>query len=556
MKGKLYILVVVLLSLLVVFAFANATGNIKYGGVVKFVEPQGPLTFNLNPFSPVGLPTAGIIYEPLFAINFLNGDVTPMLGTSYQWTNNNCDLIVKTRENVKWSDGTPFTAKDVAFTFNYIKQYPALDTGGQWASLNYLQSVEASGDNTVIFKFSKPNVADFYSLSQQIIIPQHIWSNISDPTKYLNTDPVGTGPFLFKSFSSANGIVTYVKNPHYWMSGKPYIDGFEWRSIESNSTGLLMMLKGEADWAWISVPNPLSTWVSKSPDNEFFSPQVAYNYLFLNTQKSPLNNPIFRKAIALAIDKENINKKVYYNIAGIANSTGIIPSQQKEWLDPTLQTLSSSLSIYNPDEAIKLLESIGYKKDPSTGMFLNPDGKPMTPLQIIVAAGYTDYITASQLISYDLQKIGIPTIVQQESPGAWYSSLLTGQYDMSFTWTGSTLGPTPYYMYYHLFAPQFSAPIGQAAMSNWSRYTNPLIDAALGVYTSTTDLHLQKQAIYTIERIVLDDMPIIPLVGAPMWNFYSTRQFTGWPTEENDYDPVSVSNPGLMEQVLLRVHLK
>jgi peptide/nickel transport system substrate-binding protein len=340
------------------------------------------------------------------------------------------------------------------------------------------------------------------------------------------------------------------------MKDKPYIDGFQWRSIESNSTGLLIMLKGEADWAWISVPDPLNTWVAKNTDNKFFSPQIAYNYLFLNTQKYPLNNPMFRRAISLAIDRESINQKAYYDIGGIANAAGIIPDQQKEWLDPTLQTLAASLSNYNPLEAEKILEQLGYKKDPSTGMLLNPNGTPLAPLEITVAAGYTDYITASQIISYNLKQIGIPTTVNQESPGAWYNSLLTGQYDMSFTWTGSTLGPTPYYMYYHLFSPQFSAPTGKIAMSNWSRYTNPLITDALEIYTTNTNLRLQQQAMYTIERVILDDMPIIPLVGAPMWNFYSTRNFVGWPSESNDYNPSSVSNPPLMEQVLLNVHLK
>jgi len=97
--------------------------NVKYGGTLKLVMPWGPLTFNLNPFLPAGV-RLGIIpelYESLFYINSLNGNTTPLLGTNYKWEDNNLKLVVSVRQGVKWSDGTPFTAQDVAFTINYIK---------------------------------------------------------------------------------------------------------------------------------------------------------------------------------------------------------------------------------------------------------------------------------------------------------------------------------------------------------------------------------------------------------------------------------------------------
>ncbi len=130
--------------------------------------------------------------------------------------------MITTRKGVKWSDGVPFTANDVVFTFNLLKEYPALDLSGIWSNNSDLQSVEASGANVVIFKFLKPNVPLFYYIARTIIVPEHIWSNIKDPVKFLNTEnPVGTGPFLLKGINTSANTKTFVKNSNYWISGRP-----------------------------------------------------------------------------------------------------------------------------------------------------------------------------------------------------------------------------------------------------------------------------------------------------------------------------------------------
>ncbi|MGC9173660.1 ABC transporter substrate-binding protein, partial [Athalassotoga sp.] len=204
-------------------AIVNWGSNVKYGGTLKIILPDGPLQYSLNPFmgNNSTLPTS-FIYESLFFVN-LTGDVTNMLGTSYKWTDNNTQLDVTIRQGVQWSDGVPFTPQDVVFTFNYLKANPSIDLNGIWSSANDLVSVTASGD-TVIFKLSQPNMAIFQYLVGEPIVPEHIWSKISDPAKYTNPNPVGTGPFLFKSFDQPANTVTYVKNPNYWMTGRPYLD--------------------------------------------------------------------------------------------------------------------------------------------------------------------------------------------------------------------------------------------------------------------------------------------------------------------------------------------
>src|SRR6202011_3280828 len=114
--------------------------------------------------------SVGFIYEPLVYVNPLqDGKTTPMLASSWAWGAGNKSLTFTIRSGVKWSDGTPMTAADVAYTFNLIKKYPALDLTGAWSVLS---SVTQSGSNQVVMKFKHPAVPAFYYIAGQTPIVQ------------------------------------------------------------------------------------------------------------------------------------------------------------------------------------------------------------------------------------------------------------------------------------------------------------------------------------------------------------------------------------------------
>ena len=546
---KILILVCVFALILGVFAVSSA--EVKYGGTLKVSGGVGAGVF--NPFvSATAESITSSIYEGLFYINKLNGKVTPLLGTSYEWRNNNLDLVITIRKEVEWSDGISFTPKDVVFTFNYVKKYPGLDISGVWTPISCLQSVKAEGD-TVVFKFSKQNTPVLASISAIPIVPEHIWSKIEDPTKFENKEPVGTGPLLFKDISQSAGVLTAVKNPNFWMKGRPYIDGLKIIKALGNVTAVMMLLKDEVDWAYLYIPSVKETWNDKNPEtNKSWWPVVNANVLYLNTQKYPFTIPEFRKALAMAIDKEALELKAYYGIGGVANPTGIIPTQEEEWLDPSLKSV---MYTYSPQKAQELLASIGFEKN-SSGDLVYPGGKVLPTFKILVGSGWTDYITMAQIISENFKELGINTVIDQEQWGAYISSLMTGTYDTAICWeTGD--GPTPYYLYFNEFNPAFSATkIGEKASSDYSRYTNPLITSALQVFAQTSDLRLQKQAIYTIERIVLDDVPFVPLTNRTNFMNYSEKNFVGWPSDSDPYTSGEGVNQAGGEMVVINVHLK
>jgi len=533
-------------------AIVNWGSNVKYGGTLKIVLPNGPLQYSLNPFMG-GNSTlqTSFIYESLFFID-LTGNLTDMLGTSYAWTDNNTELDVTIRQGVKWSDGVPFTPEDVVFTFNYLKANPAIDLNGIWAPSNDLESVSASED-TVIFKFSKPSIALFQYIASESIVPEHIWSKITDPSKYTNPNPVGTGPFVFESFNQPTNTVTYVKNPNYWMTGRPYLDSVVVTSVNSNNTCTLELIKHDYDISNVYIPDIMKTYVSRDPsNNKYWWPTLAYTYLVFNDTKYPFNIPDFRKAISMALDRNFMFKSIYFDSYKSYYNSTFITYPLRSWMDPTLTDLASSLITYNPQKAQDLLASIGFKKN-EQGLLIGPDGRVVPSFTLSAVAGWTDWNQAESIIAQELKEIGLQVNAVQQSFGQWYSSLQTGTFDSAIMYMN--VGTNPYEAYYTMFSPSQTAPVGQVASSNFSRYTNPLITDALKVFNSTSDSRLQKQAMYTIERIVLDDMPAVVLLPNPMWDVYQTSTLTGFPDDQYPYYMVG-SIQGAPEMLALNIHLK
>ncbi len=463
--------------------------------------------------------------------------------------------MVKIRQDVKWSDGTPFTANDVVFTFNYLKQNPSIDLSGIWAPSSYLESVQATGDD-VIFSFYKANTSFLLNLATRPIIPEHIWASVKNPSEWDNPEPIGTGPFIVKSVNVPNNTVTLTKNPNYWMKGKPYIDNIAYTVVLSNTTALEMLLANKADLVGAFIPNIQQIWANKNPSvNKYWWPVYSINILLFNTLKYPFNNPVFRRAINFAINKSSLEEKAYYNVGGTANPTGIIPLQIDEWMDPTLTPLASELGSYNLQEDQDLLTSIGFKKN-SNDQLVGSNGEALSTFKILVPVGATDFITMAQIISENLKNVGIYTVIDQEAGSTYMTSLTSGTFDMAIS-SGAGIGPSPYYLYYNEFNPAFSASkIGEPAVSDFSRYTNPLITAALQVYSETSDLRLQKQAIYTIERIFLDDVPFVPLTNEGGFGEFVTTRFTGWPSSSVPYVYQVPMASRQSEIVALNVHLK
>lgn len=491
-------------------------------------NPWGP--HNLNPLIPGDqhlLPTLSAIYETLFCESSLDGKVTEVLGTRYEWSKDARTLTVTTRDGVLWSDGQPFGPKDVVLSFNLLKKFPALDLNGLWK--NGLAEVAASGPNTVVFRFSAANVPIFQFVAHQPIVPEHVWSKVEDPVTFANPKPVATGPFVFETYSAQ--ALRVLRNPNYWMKGKPAVDAVVWLSTASNEAAMLKLLKNEADFGFVAAPDPKAGYAAKGPNYAYWWPVNSANFLYFNTTKAPFSDPAFRRALSMAVDTKDVAIKGYSGVVSAADLSAIIPAQQKEWLPPGGKALAFG---YDPAAAEAAFVKAGYAKDAS-GKRLDSSGKPFPAFKILVGSGWTDYITMAQVISENLKKVGIETVIDQQVWGSYSGGFRSATYDMGISW-GWGAGANPYYLYYASFAPELSAPVGENAVSNLTRYTHPAVTQALQQFRESSDPAVRRAAVATMVTQVMKDLPWLPLTERCQFELLNTSRFTGFPSDSDPYN--------------------
>jgi len=516
-------------------------------GTLTISNEQGTLwTCSFNPFNPSNLAqgvTFGQVYEPLAFVNTLqSGKATPWLATAWAWSNGNKMLTFTIRNGVKWNDGTPMTAADVAFTFNLMKKFPTLDLNSVWSVLS---SVTQQG-NKVVMTFKNAAVPYFYYIADQTpIVPQHVWSTIANPVSYADANPVGTGAFTVNPCSAQN--ITYVANPHYWQPGEPKLAKVLYPAFTSNDPANTYLATGQAQWGSQFIPNIESFYTSKSPDNHYWFPPIANVTLIPNLTVPGLNNAAVRQAMAYAIDRNRVSQIGEYGYEPPANQTGIVTPTFSSWEDTS--AASQYDYTYNPAKAKQILTSAGFKMG-SNGIFASPSGKPLS-FTVINIGGYSDWVASMQVIQQDLKAVGIQITTDNLSQNDFLSRLYNGDYQLAYN--NQQGGPSPYYEFRQWLYSANSAPIGKQAASNWERYSNPATDALINRYATTTSQAQQQQIVDQLQQVLLKDVPFIPVTEEVAWYQYNTAKFSGWVTQSNPYAvPAAYFYPD-MGQVLLHL---
>ena len=499
------------------------------------VEQTSAWVRNFNPLTPgqPRFPTRAGVHEPLLLFNSMETEWKPWLATSYAWGEGNRSLTYTLREGVRWSDGEVFDARDVVFTFELLRDTAGLDQRGVWS---FLEGVEALGTHTVRFTFSRLFIPGFGDLSHQPIVPEHVWSGVEDPLTFTNPEPVGTGPFTeIRTFQ--NQIYEVARNPHYWQEGRPAVEALRFLAYPSNDQANLALVEGSVDWAANFVPAVERTFVARDPEHYhyWFPPLGSMVFFYANTQRAPFDDVRVRKALSMALDRERIVAIAMYGYTEPADASALHDGYRR-WrraLDP-----EDDWTRFDVAQANALLDEAGLARGPD-GVRRMPDGEPLR-YELDVVSGWSDWVRAGQVISRQLEAVGVEVQLAPREFGAWFAALQRGEFDLAIAWSND--GETPYVVYRWMMSEATSQPIGEPSPGNWHRFADPGVDALLTAYEASSDDAVHDGIIEELQERFVAAAPAIPLFPNPVWAAYSTRRVEGFPSPEDPYAKPSPNN--------------
>jgi peptide/nickel transport system substrate-binding protein len=496
-------------------------------GSLLVAADNGSPTFekNFNPFSPSKRVATTYMYEPLQVINTLDGKATPFLATGNTLPDAQT-VVYDIRTGVKWSDGTAFTAADVAFTFNLIKKTPALDVQGVW---QHIKSLEVKGD-TVVFHLKAEDVPAVAIINQQLIVPEHIWKDVKDPLTFTNEEPVASGPYVLDKFSPNE--YTLKKNKDYWQADKVAVD----KLVLPAANSQLDVVKNGYDWAYAFMTDVEGTWVNADKQhNSYWFPPGGTIALLPNLTKAPFNDLDFREGLSYALDRDKIATDAEQGYVEAAGQSGLLLPNQEEWLSEDLP--NSGAIGQDTEKALAAFEKAGYT---TKGDKLVDEAGKQLKITITTANGYTDWLQGLQTVQSQLGELGIDVKLSQPQPAAYYKALNNGDFDIAITGFGGT--GSVFEDFNRLLNSEFASPVGTSTTANFQRFKDPKVDALLADLKAATGEEEQKQIAAELQGTVYEQLPVISMFYGGLWGLYSDKNFTGWPTEDNAYAPPNTWN--------------
>jgi peptide/nickel transport system substrate-binding protein len=508
-------------------------------------------TQNFNPYTATGLPSGtfvqGAMYEPLIITGEGGLKPVPWLATSWNWSNGNKTLTLHIAKGVKWSDGTPLTAADVVYSLTAGHQDPIMDRIGLTGAANEIKSITGSvGKSTVTIVLKAPD-SQFIAatLNRPFVVPQHIWSKVSNVSTFTNATPVSSGPYnRITRFTSQDYV--FSKNKNYWQKGMnaPKVPCLEYVQASSNDAALALIQSGQVDWTHNFVPNVQSAYVSKDPKHyHAFYATTAYPIsLTLNDTKYPYSLPAFRKALSLAIDRKSVSKLGEYGYAPPTDAIGLNGLFPKWVVDSKVKAQAKAMAAYNPKAAKSMLTKAGFHY--SGNNLIDPKGHAVQ-LNIHVISGWSDWVASNDIITKNLRAIGIDSQVALEPDwGSWWPNASSTKFP-TLLWQGGSQG-SPYGYFYANLSKNAYIPPGNdgSPTGNWEHFADAKATTLLTQWKATLSATKQQQLATKLESTFLNDLPIIPLFVGPRWSTYSTKYFHNFDTKAHFWgDPIFTTFP-------------
>ncbi|MBE5994974.1 MAG: ABC transporter substrate-binding protein [Paenibacillaceae bacterium] len=491
-----------------------------------------------------------IVYETLFMYNMLDGKLYGLLGKDYSWNDTQTELTITLNPDAKWSDQTPVTAQDVAYTFDCHKKYASAQ-GSDYS--NYIDSVVAKDDHTVIFKAKLDdkglpvNPLKVVEYVPKIYVMQKAYlqkveqrnGNDADKIKQDRMDDfVASGPY--KSYYNDDQKVVFVRDDNYWgkaLWGKLPAPKYITHVIyENNAAGDTAFKSGEVDVSQQFITNvqklweedglPISTYIDEAPYGVCATMPTA----FFNVEKPGLDRKEVRKAIAMAVDYDQIIA------SAMSNQSPSFKDVPRSIMNPT----SGEQALVNQDAlkdyqftgndvegAKALLDKAGIVDKDGDGI-REIDGKNLT-FKAECPDGWTDWNASLEIVAAAGSKIGIGIETYFPDANTFYDDMTTRKFDICM-WNPPAASVANPWGRAMAFMSTDYAGLKVNWTGNYGGYINKDANDLLKKIPLETNKDTLKEYYTELSRIYLDEVPSFSLMYRPML-FHAVNEsvWTGFP---------------------------
>ena len=524
--SMLRILAATLVVLLAYIGLVEPAAAQKSGGVLRLTHRDSPANMSIHEEGTISvvLPVMGVfnnlvMFDPTKPQNTLEG-IVPDLATSWKWSEDGKTLTFELRKGVAWHDGKPFTAADVACTWDLLadrgkEKFRVNTRKGWWVNV---ESVTATSDTVAVFTLKAPQPAILSLMASGFtpVYPCHV-----SPAQ-MRQAPVGTGPFKFVEYRKGQTI-NVTRNPNYWKPGKPYLDGVEYTIIPNRSTAILAFVSGSFDMFFpYELTVPLVADVkSQMPDAvcDISPMNVAANILM--NPVPPFDNLDVRRAVAMALDR-----KAFVDI--LTQGKGDIgaamqPGPEGVWGMPA--EMLRELPGYGAD--------IEKSREKAKAIMAAAGYSAAKPLKIKLSTrNIPTYRDTSVILISQLKEIFIEADLDLVETAIWVPKLIRREYQMGLSQVGNGVDDPD-----QNFWENYSCG-GRTYMD----YCNKDLDAMIARQSAEKDQAKRKELVWQIDRKLTDEAvrPMIYFMrGGTCWRpqvknmmIMGNSIFNGWRLED------------------------
>ncbi|MFP4087279.1 MAG: ABC transporter substrate-binding protein [Desulfobacteraceae bacterium] len=543
--GVLFVCVAILLGVFLAGSASQAADMFKVGLL------EEPKSLNLWRASDRwSWKVLGMIYQPLYVRDPETLDLVPWLAAEApEFDADTLSYTVRLRP-AKWSDGTAFTSEDVAFTARLINEFKIPRYRYQW---QFVDKIETPDPQTVRFHLKEPK-AIFVPRSLTIPIAQKKqWAPIVEQAKKtekpLSTllnhkmkKPIGCGPFVLQEWRS--GAYLYLKkNEQFFGSGKeingrvlgPHIDGLLFKVFGTSDAAVLAMKKGSIDFFWWGVQSGYMDDLRKNRDIRLFtSERSALYYMGFNVRRPPFNDPDLRRAAAVLIDEDFILNRILQGYGIKMHS--LVPPGNVYWYCPDVPRHGEGLDREGRIKKVyEILQKAGYTWEvppvddsgdvvKGEGIRL-PDGKSMEKFTILTPpADYDPHRAMCGMMMQEwFRMLGIPAYSRPTAFGSLLEQVKVKHDFEAFVLGYGRLSLDPDYLR-TFFLSRNDKPQGW----NMSGYHNPEFDRIADKSAKTMVRAERRELIWEMQKILMRDVPYIPLYNPKLVEAVRAERFKGW----------------------------